>query len=57
MSNFLQRVFAFAALLFSVTGAVSHAAVQCEPGYLCTCTSPIIIHFGGQGIKLTDAAH
>lgn len=44
-------------LLCTVAVGAAHATQICEPGYICYCTSPIIIDLAGRGFALTDAAH
>jgi hypothetical protein len=29
----------------------------CQEGFICPCSSPIVIDVGGKGFHLTDAAH
>lgn len=52
-----RKIFALVAIMFSLAVGAAHASQICEPGYLCYCTSPIVIDVDGKGIRLTDAAN
>src|ERR1051325_8186224 len=41
----------------SIAVGTAQAAPLCEPGYICYCSSPIIIDLDGHGFFLTDAVH
>jgi hypothetical protein len=47
----------FALLAFLLVTQFAFASPECEPGYVCFCTSPILIDVGGNGFSLTDAAN
>lgn len=53
--NSLRKVLLLAMLFGSA--ALLYALPTCEPGYLCYCSSPIVIDLDGKGIHLTDAAN
>lgn len=54
--NCLRRTLLFLIMLIG-SALLLHAAPICEPGYLCYCTSPILIDLDGKGFRLTDAAN
>lgn len=51
-----RNFYALSALLFGLLGEAC-ALPPCQDGYICPCSSPIVIDVGGKGIQLTDAVN
>lgn len=53
----LNRILFGLIVMFILIVGPAYGAPICEPGYICYCSSPIVIDLDGRGIRLTDAAN